>query len=242
MKYISLKTPCIIGVLLVFLPAYAGQPEMPAGHPVVSGERMSRLYGKVVTAMDANNYTYVQIDTGEQLHWAAGPKTILKKGSMVAFDTRMPFTDFESKALNRKFKIIYFVNHFITDRPGQAASAAPALDPHAGLMPGKAETIKDIKKVENGKTVAEVFREKQALAGKAVRVRGKVMKYTPRVMGRNWLHIQDSSSNKRLVVSTEQDVRKGDLVLVNGIVTVDQDLGYGYTYEIIVERALVSVE
>ena len=86
------------------------------------------------------------------------------------------------------------------------------------------------------------LKQKKSLAGKAVRIRGKVVKYTAQVMGKNWLHIQDSSSSKRLVVTSEQEAEKGDLVLINGIVAVDQDLGYGYTYEVIVERATISVE
>ena len=240
MKTMTQQLFTIITALCVSLVAFAGDPKMSAGHQAMSGNTANKLYGKVVTTMDANNYTYVQIDTGEQMHWAAGPKTSLKKGAMVAVDTHMPFSDFESKTLNKKFKTIYFVNRFISDQPGQATAVS---DPHANLKkPAKAEAIKGIKKAEDGKTVAEVFKQKQKLAGKAVRVRGKVVKYTAKVMGKNWLHIQDSSGAKKLVVTTEQEVKKGDLVLVNGIVAVDQDLGYGYTYEVVVERALVAVE
>lgn len=240
MKSVKQRMFTIITALFISLSAFADNPKMPAGHQTLSGNSADRLYGKVVTTMDVNNYTYVQIDTGEQKHWAAGPKTVLKKGAMVAFDKQMPLTDFQSKALDKKFKTIYFVSRFITDQPGQTA---PASEPHAGLKkPLKAVAIKGIKKAQDGKTVAEVFKQKQNLAGKAVRIRGKVMKYTANVMGKNWLHIQDSSSTQKLAVTTEQQVKKGDLVLVNGIVAVDQDLGYGYKYEVIIERAIISVE
>lgn len=232
----------IFSIMLAFLISQSilADPKAPEEHQAMAANTANRLYGKVVTTMDAGGYTYVQIDTGEKKHWAAGPKTTLKKGAMVAFDSKMPFTDFQSKALNRKFKTIYFVSRFITDQPGQTAAVS---NPHAGVKkPVKAESLKGIKKAQDGKTVAEVFKQKQGLAGKAVRIRGKVVKYTAQVMGKNWLHIQDSSSSKRLVVTTEQEVKKGDLVLINGIVAVDQDLGYGYTYEVIVERAIITVE
>lgn len=232
----------IFSIMLTLLISQSifADPKAVEGHQAMAANTANRLYGKVVTTMDAGGYTYVQIDTGEKKHWAAGPKAKLKKGAMVAFDSKMPFTDFQSKALNRKFKKIYFVSRFISDQPGQAA---PVSNPHVGLKKSfKAEVIKGIKKAQDGKTVAEVFKQKQSLAGKAVKIRGKVVKYTAQVMGKNWLHIQDSSGTKKLVVTTEQEAKKGDLVLINGIVAVDLDLGYGYTYEVIVERAIITVE
>lgn len=202
----------------------------------------NRIYGKVVQRMDVNNYTYVQIDTGEQTHWVAGPKTPLQKGAMIAIEANLPFRDFESKALGKTFKTIYFVNHFITDQPDQPLAV---MDPHANLEKSrklKVINIKGIKKAEAGKTIAEIFRQKQSLAGKPVRVRGQVVKYTPRVMGKNWLHIQDSSGGQQLVVTTAQEVKQGDRVLVNGVVAIDRDLGFGYHYDIILEQASVEVE
>ena len=215
-------------------------PAMPADHMAIPDDSQGRIYGKVVATMDTHNYTYAQIDTGSKKYWAAGPKTTLAKGSMIAITTSLPFKNFESKELKRKFDIVYFVNRFVTDKAGQTAGMS---NPHARInMPAKDVSLKGIKKLKDGKTVAQVFSEKKVLSGKAVRVRGKVVKYTAKVMGKNWLHIQDSSGSKRLVVTTDQDVKLGDLVVVNGIVAVDQDLGYGYTYDVIVERAIVSVE
>ena len=239
MKYLSSRMPVLLAICFISLSVVAGQTKMPADHQAMPRVD-KRLYGKVVKTMEANSYTYVQIDTGDQKYWVAGPKTSLKKGAMVAFDTQMPFTDFESKSLNKKFEIIYFVNSLVTDQPGQAV---PPTNPHANIAkPAKVEIPKGIKKARGGKTVAEVFKQKQALSGKAVRVRGKVVKSTPKVMGRNWLHIQDSSSDKKLVVTTDQEINKGDMVLANGTIAIDQDLGYGYTYEVILERAQITVE
>ena len=240
MKLMSFKIAGFCTVLFVSPAVLAEKPAMPTGHPAVEGQSAPRLYGKVVESLDVNSYTYVQIDSGGTKHWVAGPKTALKKGAMIAVETSLPFTDFESKELNKKFKTIYFVNRFVTDQVDQKA---PASDPHVGLSKEKpVEVIKGISKAKDGKTVAEVIAQKDALAGKAVRIRGKVVKYTAKVMGKNWLHIQDSSGTQKLVVTTDQEAKIGDVVLVKGMVAVNQDLGYGYVYEILVEKAAVSVE
>lgn len=238
-----MKTSVIFLMLMIFgmtSMAAGASPDRVDKNSVSSKSNSSRLYGKVVQSMDANNYTYVQINTGSELIWAAGPKTPLKKGNMLAVQASMPFTDFESKTLNKKFKKIYFVNRFITDQKGQHASMA---DPHAGIKQRSASAaIKGIKKLSDGKSIAEVYKHKKNLSGKAVKIRGKVVKYTSKVMGKNWIHIQDSSGAQKLVITTEQEVKIGDLVVINGIVAVNQDLGHGYHYDVMIERAIVTVE
>ncbi|MDH5180027.1 MAG: DNA-binding protein [Gammaproteobacteria bacterium] len=204
-----------------------------------------RIHGKVVETMEAGNYTYVKINDGKQEHWAAGPKTVLKKGDMVAFNTGMPFTKFHSKALKRDFDMIYFVNQIITDKPGQAVAnphAQAVAEPHTGMENTHGQSVSGIKKAAGGKTVAEIFTDKSALNGKQISVRGKVVKYTAKVMGRNWLHIQDGSNSKDLTVTTKSEVKKGDVVLVKGKVALNQDLGFGYIYEVVLENATVKVE
>jgi hypothetical protein len=64
-------------------------------------------------------------------------------------------------------------------------------------------------------------------------------------MGKNWLHLQDGSGSEGtndLTVTTGTTVKVGDMVLVSGVVSVDRDFGYGYSYEVIIEDAEVTVE
>lgn len=96
-----------------------------------------------------------------------------------------------------------------------------------------------------GRTVAEVIGQRAQLAGKTVAVRGKVVKFSPGIMDRNWLHVRDgsgstASKNDDLLVTTQQTVAVGDLVLVRGTVRTDQDFGAGYTYDVLVENATLD--
>jgi hypothetical protein len=64
-------------------------------------------------------------------------------------------------------------------------------------------------------------------------------------MGKNWLHLQDGSGSKGtndLTVTTNEMVKIGDLILVSGVVSVDRDFGFGYSYEVILEDAEVILE
>ncbi len=95
-----------------------------------------------------------------------------------------------------------------------------------------------------GKTVAEVWTTRAALAGKTVSVRGRVVKFNGGILGRNWLHIQDGTGSSAdgshdLTITTDAVAKVGDIITVTGTVTVDKDFGAGYAYAVLVERATV---
>jgi len=114
---------------------------------------------------------------------------------------------------------------------------------------GKKEVVdidlSGIKKASGGKTVAEIYNDKANLSGKEIVVRGKIVKFSPAIMGKNWIHLQDGSGSKGtndLTVTTAAMAQVGDTVLVRGLVTIDKDFGAGYFYKIIIQDAEVLVE
>lgn len=126
------------------------------------------------------------------------------------------------------------------------ATGVPASEPHPmPSAPAQAVDLSGIAKAEGGRTIAEVFAAKDQLAGQMVAIRGKVVKTNPRIMGRNWLHIRDGSGTEGandLTVTTAGAVPTvGDTVLVNGTAVLNKDFGMGYTYDVIVEDAEVTV-
>ena len=116
---------------------------------------------------------------------------------------------------------------------GGAAPSAPKID------------YSKIVKPKDGKTVEEVYQDKAKLKGKRVTLRGKVVKFNEAIMGKNWLHLRDGTGKEPsndLTVTTQNRAKVGDTVLVEGVVTLDKDLGSGYQYDVIIEDAKVKVE
>ncbi len=203
--------------------------------------------GKVVETMNGGGYTYVQVDTGTEKIWAAAPEFAVKVGDPVVVPSGMLMTGHHSKTLNRTFDQIYFVNSILVG--GAQAVQAEAKMPE-GHPPISNEKPKDVdfsglKKAEGGKTVGEIFAGKDNLAGKEVVLRGKVVKFSPQIMGKNWLHVQDGTgktSANDLTVTTADKAKVGDTVLITGKLSADKDFGYGYKYALIIEDAKVKVE
>jgi hypothetical protein len=131
--------------------------------------------------------------------------------------------------------------------PETPAPSTPPAAPHpAPAAPATTVDLAGIAKADGGKTIAEVFAEKDQLAGQPVVFRGKIVKTNPNIMGKNWLHVRDGSGaegTNDLTVTTAGTVPNvGDTVVVKGTVALNKDFGMGYQYDIIVEDAEVTVE
>lgn len=185
--------------------------------------------GTVLKTIDVDNYTYVEVKTEKGPIWAAVMKTPLKVGAPITVSGGMMMEKFESKGLKKTFDKIYF-----GEIEGASASKKVAPTP-MNVKVEKATT-------ENAKSVAELYKDRTALKGKSVTIKGKVVKFNAGIMGKNWVHLQDGTGKTEtkdfdITVTTNDNFKVGDVVTISGTVTVDKDFGAGYFFPIIIEEA-----
>lgn len=237
----------IISTILVF--ALFSLSAVTINNSVVAYEKLAKegqkdaqglLSGKVTAVMDVAGYTYAEVDTGKDKVWAAGPITRLKVGELVSFSSAMPMENYHSKSIKRDFSILYFVGGFYGKDGVSVGSKAEMASPHGAIKQKRvAGVIKGIARLKGGKTIAEIYSQKAQLKDKKLRVRGKVTKFSAEIMGRNWLHIRDSSSLDDLTLTTKDVAKPGDVVVIEGKLGLEKDFGYGYVYPIILQDARV---
>jgi len=202
------------------------------------------LSGTVLEVKSADPYLYVRLRTKDGEVWAAAPAAPVKVGAEVSIVDPQAMSDFHSKTLDKTFDTIIFGT--LVARGDQPAPSDLSTM-HAAA--GKAPTVPEVKvekaKGPNAQTVAGVVTKSASLKDKPVAVRGQVVKYTPDVMGKNWIHLRDGTgsaadgSNDVLVV-TGDTARIGDVVLVSGTVATGRNLGPGYAYKVLIEEARVT--
>ena len=232
-------------------PAPAAAPAtVPPMQPSRTGrgeERPRTVTGTVVETINAGNYTYVRVKTSAEELWAATGQFEVKVGDRVAVPLEMAMENFHSPTLNRDFPAIYFVSQITREgQPGSAFGAGAS--PHGTLRasPGDLTPVTPpMQPPPGGTTVANVWADRKALAGKPVTVRGKVTKYNGGILGMNWVHIQDGSGTavqktNDLAVTTDDTARVGDIVTVSGTIAIDKDFGAGYAYPVILERSTLK--
>lgn len=233
--------------------AAAPAAALPPGHPPVSGhgghgsamadDTAPGITGEIIETMDAGSYTYVRVRSEDRTAWAATDRFEARVGARVTVPGGMLMKNFESPTLHRTFDEIYFADRI------EPADDAPASAPAAPHSRPSAETASvapgEITLPPGALSVAEIFARRAELAGQDVAARGRVVKYTARVLDRNWLHLADGTGEgeaRDLTVSTTGDAAVGDVVTIRGRVAVDKDLGMGYQYPVLIEDATLSAE
>ncbi|MBK8167526.1 MAG: DNA-binding protein [bacterium] len=245
--------------------ATAGTP--PAAVPAAAqpAAMPGTWQGTVAETMDSGGYTYVLLDTGAQQIWCATTQTPVAVGDKVTVPQGQMMVDFRSATLDRVFPEIYFTNAVWqqgSEPQGGGMPAGQPSDPHGGTDMGMGgaqaggpagggklalddQHVSGIQKAAGGYQVGEIHARSAELGGKAVKVRARVVKFTPNIMGTNWVHIQDGSGEGAtvdLTVTTAEIVAVGDVIVVEGVLAVDKDFGAGYVYAAIIEKATVTKE
>ena len=222
----------------------------PVGTPGKSESGLPAVIeGTVLQALPAGRYVYVELDTGSGSVWVAATEQPVAKGDKVSCRQATLMEKFESPILKRTFDRVYFVSSLTTPRtagvmptnhPSMGAGHMPM---HAARQAGGAAPVKvEVAPAEGGVTIAVIAEQKEKLAGKEVLLRAKVTKYNAAIMDANWLHVQDGSGMRDLVVTTKAEAKAGDTVLIRGRLERDVDVGSGYAFDLIIRNAEVTVE
>ena len=234
---------------------------------IPSDPQLAAFSGKVMEKQDVSTYTYVRLDNGagKQI-WAAVPQTQVEIGEEVALKGGTVMTNFNSKTLNRTFESIIFASGLVrgsenktTRTPGgangkSAEAVQSATGPHGMTSQSSSGSSRAIVsftgvKVEkstaqNGYTVGELFAKAVNLNDQKVTVKGRVVKISPNIMGKNWIHIQDGTGDPTtnthdLVVTSSAIVEKDTVISLEGILAAGKNFGSGYRYDVLIEDAVV---
>ena len=224
-----------MATLLVNIGWAAGDP------PAAQGQTVK---GEVLEVKEVDAYTYLRLKTKEGELWAAVNKVPVQKGTQVTVENAMVMSNFESKALKKTFDKIVFGTLAGT---GAAAGGGDLSHAHRGVTqtPDVADVAVPKAQGPDARTVAEIFGERAELKDKPVLLRGKVVKVTPAVMDKNWLHLRDGSglakdNTNDIIVTTKEQTKVGSVVVARGVVRTDIDLGSGYAYKVLIEDATLQ--
>ncbi len=229
-----------LAVCMIVAATFVSAAEKPA--PVAPGPVVVK--GEVLEVLEAGSYVYLRIKTKDSEAWAAINKSPVKKGAQVTVEVATEMKDFRSTTLNRTFPVVYF---------GYLAGTAPSA-PQGGMgMPhtsaaaptGAADVRVPKATGANAATVAEIVTKRAALKDKPVVVRGKIVKYNPGIMGKNWIHLRDGTgtaadNTNDILVTSANAAKLGDVVTAKGVVRTDKDFGAGYSYKVLIEEATLE--
>jgi hypothetical protein len=192
---------------------------------------------KVKTVEQVASYTYLQVKGKGPAYWVAIPTTEIAVGSTISYQGGMWMENFESKELNRTFEKVLFLE-------GLGGGTPAAMDMMSGSSQGSSVNVEklgtNVDPVEGSVSIGEIFTDPAKFDGKTVIVTGEVAKYNPAIMERNWIHMQDgteSDGKYDLTVTSSESFEVGQVISLQGVLALNRDFGYGYSYEVILENA-----
>ncbi|MHC1706620.1 MAG: hypothetical protein AB9842_03745 [Bacteroidales bacterium] len=209
-----------------------------------TGHKVHKLLVKEV--LHTTSYTYLKVEEDTSLSWIAVPRMEASAGETYYSSGGMEMRNFASKELKRTFPLIYFMD-FVSKTPeGTIKKESPPKEKSSAGMPDhgmKSKVAKARLSVEpavGGIRIAELFKNKEKYSGKTVKIRGQVIKYNERILGKNWVHIQDGTSyddEYDLVVTTTKPLKVGDKITFKGTISLNKDFGSGYSFTVLMEDA-----
>ncbi|MEJ2704539.1 MAG: hypothetical protein P8Z79_19065 [Sedimentisphaerales bacterium] len=214
----------------------AVQPVQPAQQVHAGADVHTVVVQEVI---QASAYTYLHVKEKDRDYWIAIAKREIEPGKTISFAGGLEMKNFKSKDLQRTFETIYFVDQIDSNEPSLPAGH-PSIATPQGMKPVIEKKDVSIEPAEGGITIGELFSNRDSYANKTVLIRGQVVKVNRAIMGRNWVHLQDGTSGSGsydLTVTTQDEVKVGDVVTFEGTIALNKDFGAGYKYDVIMENA-----
>ena len=192
----------------------------------------------VKEVITGKSYTYIKAEEGDDTYWAALTKTELEVGKTYYYKGSMEMKNFKSKELDRTFDRILFIEQLSENVISDKVTAEST---HGSKAKQNKAEIK-IDPIAEGITISQLYAEKSNFAGKKIKVKGKVVKLSEAIMNTNWVHIQDGTEHSGsfdLTLTTTEKVKIGDVVVFEGVISLDKNIGAGYFFDILMEDSKI---
>ena len=191
----------------------------------------------VQEVLHTDKYSYLRVVEADKKFWIAIPKTEVQVGEPLRYEGGLLKKNFYSKEYDRVFETVYLVSKiWRTTPPKEAAREAAITKTKAGASLNV--KVGKITPTEGAITISELFNNKEKYNEQVVKITGKCIKVNPKIMKRNWIHLQDGSEEGLdLTVTTQQDIPLGAVLTLEGTIALDRDFGAGYRYDLIMEGA-----
>ena len=182
-------------------------------------------------------YTYLFVKSKGPDFWVAVPTMDARPGETYHYQGGMLMEDFYSKEMDRTFDKVIFLEGLFTGEEG-TVQTVQEVTPGSTAVLEKTDVV--VEAGEGTIPIADLYSDPGSFEGKMVRVKGEVTKYNPAIMELNWVHIQDGTEHEGkfdLTATSIESFEVGSIIILEGVLAVDRDFGYGYRYEILLEKA-----
>ncbi len=253
---------CLVGMLLL---AACGKDEKkpqrplpPPAPPAPKIERVTPTLGHALAertrealevtvdeSVEGPSYTYLKVHDTESNGWVVAPALTVPDKAEITIEQYVHMRDFEALEIGRRFDHVLVALRVngagvVLKETGEEAAVDPVL-PASGVTMTEV-SIRRVKIAKADLLLAEVNAQSAELAGRRVKIRGQVLRVMPRIRDRNWIWLRDGSGEQRdatLAVVIDRPVDPGQVLLLEGRVSVNRKFRIGGAHPVLLEDAVV---
>jgi len=195
---------------------------------------------KVKAVEQVSSYTYLMVKGKGPAYWVVVTSTDIAVGESITYQGGNVMENFYSKELDRTFEKVLFLDGLEGD-PSLAMGTMAGTSQGSDVKTDRLEA--NIEREAGVVSIAELFADPSAYEGKTIKVKGEVAKFNSNIMERNWVHLQDGTEFEGkydLTVTSQERFEVGQVVTLEGILALNRDFGYGYSYEVLLEKATLA--
>ena len=209
--------------------------------------------------IQTSNYTYFRVTEDDSQYWIAGIKMEAKVGETLYYNTSYVMEGFVSTELNRTFNKVLFIQDLSKNPAAGIQMGMPSGETQMGTpsgvqmgtpqqQQGDGFNVVDpinrenLEIVEQEISLDELFTNYKKYGDKLVKISGKIIKVNSAIMGTNWIHMSTlvkDLNNYDLTITSNETVKVGDELTIEGKITLNKDFGSGYSFSIMMEDGIV---
>ena len=200
----------------------------------------------IVELLPAGKYTYLKLDEQGKEVWIATTNKLLVTsvsiGDKLEYKGGIPMSDFKSAALQKTFESILFVSRIkvLSKSPENIPGHDQYIKEQNKVVEADPPEKGEIGEVKEGRTISDIFINKEKLKDKEVTLRAKVMKINAKILNRNWITLRDGTGvapDDKITFTTKKNVQINDVLTIRGFVRTDVNFANMYRYSVLIEDA-----
>ncbi len=249
----SFKSALFVAIVLLAISGCRQNPKELGTFPLKTATSVADDHKNIIMdvhqvivqeVLPSSKYVYLQVKEGERTYWMATGPSSIDVGEVYYYNEALVKADFESKELNKVFDTLYLVTLLVPEAHGKNLKPIGKVAP----PPKSDETSTQSKGVHSAlgsgivkkTTIRELLENPGDFEGKLVEIKGECTKINTGILSRNWIHLQDPDErDKKIVLTSTEEVSKGDMVTFRARVALNKDFGAGYTYEVLLEKGVM---
>ena len=146
----------------------------------------------VKEVLKTDKYAYLKVNEKNEEYWIAIAKKDVSIGEHYVFTGGLLKKNFYSRVFDKVFDKVFLVSKFWKEGHN---SPNKSMEPQDIPTPESLPDLKveKIQPTEGAISLAQLFSNQPMYDDTIVKITGKCVKVNPKIMNRNWLHIQDGS-------------------------------------------------